>query len=105
MLTRLKLWWGATAATRALIWHGLSQMFAAFDQFLNVFLFPFSWNTWADETFSSRCGRLQHRRPYVWFAFVANVLFYFQERDMNHCKRAYEKEKQRYPVPPDMRGK
>lgn len=83
--------------------HGCIQMFIAFDQFLNVFLFPFSWNTWADETFSSRCGRLQHRKPYVWFAFIANVLFFWQEWDMNHCKRAYEKEKLRTQLHPEMR--
>ena len=83
--------------------HGLVQMFIALDQFLTVFLLPFSWNTWADETFSSRCDRLQHRKPYIWFAFIANVLFYWQEWDMNHCKRAYEKEKLRYQLPPEMR--
>lgn len=87
-----------------IILHGLVQMFISFDQFLNVWLFPFSLNTWADETFSSRCGRLQHRKPYVWFAFVANVLFYWQAWDMNHCKRAYEKEKLRSQCPPEMRN-
>lgn len=86
-----------------LIKHGLVQMFIAFDQLLNVWLFPFSLNTWADETFSSRCGRLQHRQPYKYFAVIANALFYWQEWDMGHCKRAYEKEKTRYQCPPEMR--
>jgi hypothetical protein len=85
--------------------HGLVQMFISLDQFLNVWLWPFSMNTWADETFSSRCGRLQHRKPYVWFAFIANVLFYWQAWDMNHCKRAYEKENLRRQSPPEMRNK
>ena len=103
MWLRIKLWWAGTLDARLLIWHGLNQMFFAFDQLANVFLWPFSWNTWADETFSSRCGRLQHRKPYVWFAFAVNVIFYWQKWDMNHCKRAYEKEKLRYQSPPEMR--
>lgn len=88
---------------KALIWHGLCQLFYVFDQFCNVFFFPFSWNTWADETFSSRCGRLQHRRPYIYFAYVVNLIFYWQAWDMNHCKRAYENEKRRTHMHPEMR--
>jgi hypothetical protein len=86
-----------------LIKHGLVQIFISFDQLLNVLLTPFSWETWADETMSSRCGRLQHRSPYKYYAKVINFLFYFQERDFNHCRRAYEKELTRYQFPPEMR--
>ena len=35
--------------------HGLMQLFIAFDQLLNVLTNPFSDQTWADETLSSRC--------------------------------------------------
>lgn len=85
-----------------LIRHGLTQLFISLDQFLNVWLFPFSKNSWADETFSSRCGRLQHRYPYKIFAFFVNCLFYpFQ--GWNHCRNAYLKEKTRYHFPPEMR--
>lgn len=83
--------------------HGLVQMFISFDQFLNVWLFPFSLNTWADETFSSRCGRLGHRYPYKFYKFVIDILFYWQTWSMGHCVRAYEKEKTRYQFPPSMR--
>jgi hypothetical protein len=88
---------------REIIKHGLTQMFISLDQFLNVWLYPFSLNTWADETFSSRCGRLQARRPYVYFAFIVNILFFWQKWDMNHCKRTYDREKARVHLPIDMR--
>lgn len=84
--------------------HGLKQLWLAFDQFLNVLLFPFSEETWADETFSSKCGRLQHRNPYKYYAKFVNFLFYFQANDFNHCRRAYENELRREHLPPQMRN-
>ena len=60
---------------KELIKHGLYQMFIAVDQLLNVFMAPFSFETWADESFSSRCGRLQHRQPYKTYATIVDFLF------------------------------
>ncbi len=83
--------------------HGLVQIFIAFDQLINAVFGFGSIETWADETMSSRCGRLGHRRPYKYYAFVIDILFYWQEWSMGHCVRAYEKEKTRYQFPPSMR--
>ena len=82
------------------------QFWIAVDQLLGVGLAliftPFSRNTWADETISSRCGRLIHRNPYKWMAVVIDAIFYpFQ--GPNHCRNAYLKELTRYQFPPDMR--
>lgn len=83
--------------------HGLKQLFLAFDQLLNVLANPFSTETWADETISSRCGRLGHRYPYKIYKKVVDVLFYpFQ--GPNHCVNAYHKELARYSFPPSMRS-
>lgn len=82
--------------------HGLIQLFIAFDQLLNVLSNPFSKQSWADETLSSRCGRLGHRYPYKFWRAVIDALFFWQGRD--HCVNAYKKEKTRYHFPPDMRG-
>ena len=76
-------------------------MFVAVDQLLNVIMWPFSTETWADESFSSRCGRLQHRYPYKFYAAIVNFLFLWQYPD--HCRRTYEKELTRYQFPPEMR--
>lgn len=82
--------------------HGIIQLCIAFDQLINVITNPFSNQTWADETISSRCGRLGHRYPYKFYKVVIDALFYpFQ--GPNHCINAYEKEKQRYNFPPEMR--
>lgn len=83
--------------------HGFIQLFLALDQLLNVLLSPFSTETWADETMSSRCGRLRHRYPYKFYRVVIDVLFIWQTWRMDHCVRAYENEKQRSHLPPSMR--
>lgn len=83
--------------------HGLVQFLIAIDQLLNVLTNPFSRQTWADETISSRCGRLGHRYPYKFWRIVIDAIFRpFQGPD--HCARAYEKEKTRYHFPPSMRN-
>lgn len=82
--------------------HGFYELFIALDQFLNVLLSPFSWETWADETFSSRCGRLRHRYPYKVYEKIVNFLFTWQGPD--HCYKAYKKELARIQLPPEMRG-
>lgn len=82
--------------------HGLMQIFIAFNQLLNVLTNPFSEQTWADETISSRCGRLGHRYPYKFWKVVIDTIFYpFQGQ--NHCVNAYKKEMRRYNFPPEMR--
>jgi hypothetical protein len=64
---------------------------------------PFSEETWADESISSRCGRLGHRYPYKFWQPIINALFYpFQ--GPNHCVNAYHKELGRYNFPPSMRS-
>jgi hypothetical protein len=86
--------------------HGLLQLFIALDQLANVLTNPFSSETWADETLSSRCGRLGHRYPYKVYEFVIDILFYCQEWrfSMGHCVRATQKERERTQLPPSLRG-
>lgn len=83
--------------------HGMMQLFIAVDQLLNVMLNPFSEQTWADETISSRCGRLGHRYPYKVYKWVIDTLLFSWWQGPNHCVNAYEKEKERYNSPPEMR--
>lgn len=86
-----------------LIKHGILQLALAVDQLVNVLLSPFSMETWADESMSSRCGRLGHRYPYKAYKVVIDALFRpFQ--GANHCVNAYHKELARYNLPPSMRG-
>ena len=84
--------------------HGIYQIFIVIDQLLNVLLGnPFSPQTWADETWSSRCGRLGHRQPYKVWRIVIDALFYpFQ--GPNHCRNAYLKERARIQAPPESRS-
>lgn len=81
--------------------HGLLQGFIVFDQLLNWLLSPFSKETWADETLSSRCGRLGHRNPYRFWKRVIDAMFSWQ--GPNHCVNAQKKERARYNSPPSER--
>ncbi|WP_288379844.1 hypothetical protein [uncultured Massilia sp.] len=82
--------------------HWLLQLFIAFDQLANVLLAPCSMQTWADETISSRCGRMGHRYPYKFYKVIIDAIFRpFQ--GPNHCVNAYRKELTRYQFPPSMR--
>ena len=84
--------------------HGITQIFIALDQLANVLTSPFSKQTWADETLSSRCGRLGHRNPYKFWKKIIDAVFEpFQGPD--HCVKAYYKEMTRYHFPPEMREK
>jgi hypothetical protein len=87
-------------------WEGLKhwafQLFIACDQLLNVLVNPMSTETWADETLSSRCGRLGHRYPYKFWKKVIDAVFGLWQGP-NHCVNAYNKEKARYNCPPEMR--
>lgn len=83
--------------------HGVTQLFISCDQLLNVCTNPFSTESWADETLSSRCGRLGHRYPYKFWEFVIDAMFRpFQ--GPNHCRNAYLKELTGYHFPPSMRN-
>lgn len=82
--------------------HGMVQLFIAVDQLLNVMSNPFSDETWADETLSSRCGRLGHRYPYKFWKWLIDLIFGLWQGS-NHCVNAYEKERARYNCPPAMR--
>jgi hypothetical protein len=82
--------------------HGFVQLFIAFDQLLNVLLSPCSEETWADETLSSRCGRLGHRYPYKFYRPIIDWIFGWWQGP-GHCVNAFEKEKTRYQCPPAMR--
>ena len=85
--------------------HGFTQAFISIDQLLNVWTNPFSTESWADETLSSRCGRLGHRYPYKFWKWLFDLFFlYIWRQGPNHCVNAYEKEKTRYQCPPSMRN-
>ena len=62
------------------------QNVIAVDQWCNAF-----FNGMADETFSARCYRMNHRRPYVWFERGIDAMFYLFQGP-NHCANAYQKE-------------
>lgn len=61
------------------------QNFIALDQAANAF-----FNGSADETFSSRCYRMNDRNPYKWLEKAINWLYTYQGAD--HCHKAYLKE-------------
>ena len=73
------------------------QLFISVDQVLNALLLGF-----ADETLSSRAHRMREKRqPYFWWlATVIDFLFFWQD---DHCKAAYELERKRIHLPPEMR--
>lgn len=86
--------------------HGFTQLFiGVIDQPLNVLLGnPFSKDTWADETISSRCGRLGHKYPYKAYKVVIDFFFeHIGRQGPNHCENAHRKELTRYHFPPSMR--
>lgn len=82
--------------------HGIRQILLSLTQLLNVMSNPFSKETWCDESLSARCGRLGHRYPYKFWKDVINSVFELWDGP-NHCESAYEKERERYNSPPDMR--
>lgn len=86
--------------------HGLKQGGIVIDQLINWLGAPLSFETWADETISSRCGRLGHRNPYKVYKIVIDWIWeHILRLGPNHCVNAYEKEKARYNSPPEMRNK
>lgn len=71
--------------------HGISQIGNTLSQLFNVFMCnPFSKNTFAHETFSARCGRLGHLRPYTYYRVAINAVFGLWDGP-DHCEKAYRK--------------
>ena len=79
------------------------QLFIAFDQLINVLITPLQSGAWADETMSSRAYRM-HRDGKPWGKVLMPIIdFLFAWQVPEHCRHAYEKERQRIHVPPEMR--
>jgi hypothetical protein len=83
--------------------HWFQQLVIALDQLLNVLSTPGSEEAWADESLSSRCGRLGHRSPYKYWKVLIDAIFYLFQGP-NHCVNAYNKEMTMYQFPPIMRN-
>ena len=73
----------------------LHQVAVALDQLINAL-----HGGWADETISARAYRLRHRNPYKIYRLLIDLLFFWQG---NHCEQAYESERLRLHLPPEMR--
>lgn len=100
----VKRWWTWADEQFNLV-HGFTQLFIVVDQLANVvFGNPFSKQTWADETMSSRCGRMHHRWPYKIYRWVIDNLLFGWWQGPNHCVNAYKKERTRYHSPPELRS-
>lgn len=56
---------------------------------------------WADETLSSRCWRWHLYGVRSWPCRLVDMLFWWQK---NHCRSAYESEREGRQLPPEMRG-
>ena len=94
--------------SRALLTHAFYQCFIALDQLVNTLLgvthalLGFgSFEVWADETLSSRCGRLAHRWPYKGWRWLIDLLFRWQGPD--HCYNAFHAEREQRQHPPEAR--
>lgn len=73
------------------------QILIAIDQFFNA-----CCGGWADETLSSRAWRQRERkRHWAILRRVIDALFFWQK---NHCRTAYESERARLHLPPELRG-
>lgn len=78
--------------------HWAYQVFIACDQLINALL-----GGYGDETLSSYSYRLD-RDGKPWGRFwrpLIDALFFWQGPE--HCRKAYEKERQRIHLPPEMR--
>lgn len=84
----------------------LFQLGIAADQLLNVLCSPLQAGAWADETMSSRAYRMDRDgRPWGRLLRpVIDVLFAWQRAEGGHCRRAYERERIRMHLPPELRS-
>lgn len=75
----------------------LLQILLGVDQLVNTIL-----GGWADESFSSRCWRLDQKGFFWWrlWRMMVDQIFFFQH---NHCQSAYESEMLRTQSPPQER--
>jgi len=85
--------------------HNIFQLLVSFDQVLNVLfsmIFRYKEKAWADESLSSHAYRIfletGKRNPMD----IYNKIFFWQD---DHCKEAYESEKERKHLPPELREK
>ncbi|MGH6625148.1 MAG: hypothetical protein ACRECD_01150 [Burkholderiaceae bacterium] len=75
----------------------LLQVLIALDQFFNTL-----FGGWADETISSHLYRLKRDgKPWGFLADLVNAIFFWQH---DHCRGAYEAERRRQQLEPEMRG-
>ena len=74
----------------------LDQIPIAIDQLINTL-----FGGWADETISSVAWRKRHEgKGWAILRRVIDTLFFWQT---NHCRTAYESEKNRRQLPPELR--
>ena len=90
--------------------HWFVQLFIAVNQLVNVLITPLSGSAWADETMSSRTWRMYVKGKFfgrLFLPIIDRVLFGWQRIPPGfhgHCHWTYAREKQRYQMPPEMRG-
>ena len=74
----------------------LDEIPIAIDQLINTL-----FGGWADETISSVAWRKRHEgKGWAILRRVIDTLFFWQT---NHCRTAYESEKKRRQLPPELR--
>lgn len=80
-------------------WYAVN-LFIAIDQLINAV-----FGGWSDETMSSHAYRLwRDEKPWGYVLKpLYDALFVWQAWDLNHCERAYVKERDRVHLPPEMR--
>ena len=88
--------------------HWFIQLTIALNQLANVLITPFSSGAWADETMSSRAWRMWVQgKPFGRiFRPLIDGLFFWQRvppEFHGHCHWTYERERQKYQQPPEMR--
>lgn len=96
----MKTWWRHSAKP----W--IYQLLIAIDQLLNVLITPLQAGAWADETMSARAYRM-HRDGKPWGRILRPVidwLFAWQAAEGGHCRRAYERERERFHQAPEYRA-
>lgn len=83
--------------------HWILQLLIALDQLANILITPLHGGAWADETLSSRAWRME-RKSRLWGVIlrpVIDALFRPFERD--HCRHAFESERDQRQLPPEAR--
>lgn len=106
LLAYLAIGAAVAAITKQFTFRGwLLQLFLVLDQALNVLCTPFHLGAWADETMSARAWRA-YRDGRLWGRYAKPVIdwiFAWQRAEGGHCRRAYERERERMHSPPEVR--